>query len=113
MSIFLISIFIFSHSSYATNWVDYKGKVSVDTDSIMVLNNPKRVTFTAKALTDTGSLQYDFGLKCDSGKEYLNSKSVYDSKGNYLSGMQFNSNVEQDLSNELTRDMYKEFCLKK
>lgn len=113
MSILLTSIFIFSNSSYATNWVDYNDKVSVDTDSIMVLNNPKRVTFTTKFLTDTGSLQIGLGIKCHSGKQYISRGSVYDSKGNYLRGMQIDTNVDEDLSPGLTQDMYKEFCLKK
>lgn len=111
MSVFLTFILIFSNSSYATNWVDFNDESSIDLDSIMAFNNPKRLTFTIKLLTDTGFLQISLGIKCHSGKQYISRGSVYDSKGNYLRDMQVDLNVDEDLSPGLTQFMYQEYCL--
>lgn len=114
--IVFLTLFLLSTSSYATNWLNYGDDIAVDTDSIIILNNPKRVTFTAKTLkpfidSGTGFFHVGLGVKCHSGKQYMNSLSVYDSKDNFIRDLDVELNVDKDLEPGLTRIMYVKYCL--
>ncbi|HGO4394089.1 TPA: hypothetical protein MCB95_005208 [Klebsiella pneumoniae] len=116
-------VLFFSISSYAANWIDYNDKIAVDADSILLLNNPKRVTFETKGPLDpeiahffpAGSsiVRMGLGVKCDTGKQYISRADVYDANGKYVEAIDIELNIDEDLRPGLIVLMYKEFCLKK
>lgn len=76
------------------------------------MDNPKRVIFDTKGSLDSGKsyLHIGFGIKCNSGKQYINRASVFDPNGKYLREFKVDLNVDEDIRPGLTLDMYKEFC---
>jgi len=116
-------VLFFCISSYATNWIDYNKKIAVDADSILLLNNPKRVTFETKGPLDpeiahlfpsgSSTVRMGLGIKCDSGKQYISRAGIYDANGKYIEALDIELNLDEDLRPGLIVEMYKEFCLKK
>lgn len=104
---------LFSHLSYATDWVRYNDDVAIDYDSVVVLNNPKRVVFDTRGSLDSGKsyIHMGFGIKCNSGKQYINRASIFDSNGKYLREFDVDLNVDEDIRPGLMLDMYKVLCL--
>lgn len=117
MNKFLFSICILiSFNTSAENWVQYNPKGSwVDGDSIIILQNPKRVIFNTKSISpyyQEGYIYLTTGILCNSGKKYIIDAYVADNGKIIAQSDPSTLNIETDMiPGSFDTDMYKAKCL--
>lgn len=119
----LLFIFVSVTNVFAENWVKYNQGGSyidgsyIDGDSIMMLENPKRVIFDTKHNLVGYNDRYlliTTGILCNSGKRYTISSHETDGKQILAIEMESKLNIETDMipgSFDVT--IYRSKCLKK
>lgn len=114
-------LFTLVFPAHSSNWLFVNENLSVNLDSFLFLENPKRVTFEIQSPLEpkysylfppsARFIRVSFGIKCRSGKQYISRASAYDDNGNYIQNIDFKLNVDEDLAPGLTFDIYKKYCL--
>lgn len=105
-------------SNAAPKMFPFNDRVHLYMDSISTLNNPKRVNYTVKFITDEGYSDFNLTILCNNQTEYKNSMMNYDHNGQYIDSYydkdsMGKGNAEDIRKNSLSYYVHKKFCLSK
>lgn len=121
MKTLLRTLILFSLCSnvFAENWIQYADNgYYVDSDSILVLQKPKRLTYKTKVFTERISGEkyaiLHRGISCDTGQFYVSEMNLYDENDNFVRASDNDDlNKKKDImSNTLEHLLYTNYCLK-
>ncbi len=114
---FLLILSSFTMTVSATDWEELsKDRIFLDKDSVIKLYNPLRVTFDTKYVRPDLNIYVvmNWGLKCHSGKQYLNRARVYSlSTDRFLRKFTaIELNKDEDVRSGMFYDLYTIYCRK-
>src|SRR5699024_6022890 len=113
-----LPLLLLSTIAFATDWrpLVKDNSIFLDKDSVVFLKNPLRVTFDTKVIqADKGHyIIMNWGIKCHSGKQYLNRASIYNlSNDDYIREFKgFELNKDEDVQAGVFYALYSGFCEK-
>lgn len=95
----------------------WNDRISLYTESISVLKNPKRVNYTVKFLTDEGYSKINSTILCHNQTEYITSMRNFDHSDNYIDSFNDKNSIGKENAtdiekNSLSDPIYKSYCLK-
>ena len=116
LSLYFSTLLICS-TVFAENWIDISppnqnGVNFIDVDSITILQNPNRIVYKYKNVSNTENVA-QVVILCDSAQWYFDFVSIYRKDGNIVGIYNKDSELESVVKGNLAYWTYENYCFKK